>query len=107
MVDFTDQLAVLDQAVEAGLADDALYFEGGGEDDGVPVRIMLDHPREVERLSGMSFTRTRPVLRVAKAACPNLKSGDAFEHRGDRWEIAEAPTAEGDGRWFMAEVQRG
>jgi hypothetical protein len=55
----------------------------------------------------VSFTRARPVVRVAKSACPNLSEGHFFRQGADLWEAAEAPTADGDGRWWLVEVMPG
>ena len=110
-MNFSNLLVPLDAAVEAHLCDDALYSTGVGA--AVPVRIMIDFPRAADRLTGMSFTRSRPVVRVARAACPVLKEGHQFQLvladgvLGDIWEAAEAPIAEDDGRWWVFEVQPG
>ena len=104
-MDFSDHLADLDASIEDHLCDPATYFPG--TEEGIPVRVMIDHARAVDRLTGMSFTRGRPVMRVARAACPALKEGHSFLHGSDRWDVVEAPVAEDDGRWWAFEVQPG
>ena len=104
-MDFSDHLADLDASIEDHLCDPALYFAGG--DEGVPVRVMIDYPRAADRLNGMSFTRSRPIMQVARARCPALIEGHGFEHQGERWDVAEAPTASDDGHWWVFEVQPG
>lgn len=111
MHNFSDLAAVLDFAVQVHLGEDALYSTGTGEDK--PVRVMIAHPRAADRLNGMSFTRSRPIMRVARAACPDLMEGHRFQMvlaggvLGDIYEVAEAPVAEDDGRWWAFEVQPG
>lgn len=105
-MDFSDHLAALDRDVQDHLCDDAIYTDDDGRE--VPVRIMLDHPRAADQLSGMAFTRGRPIIRVARASCPDLREGHTFkDRRNSVWEVAEAPTADGDGRWWRFEVQPG
>lgn len=110
MRNFSSLLVRLDRAVERKLCDDALYF---GDDDpdaaeGLRVRVMIDHTRSADRLSGgMSFTRSRPVLRVARDILPHLAEGHLFRVDDDVWALAEAPVAEDDGRWWAAEVEPG
>lgn len=105
MAGFSDLLDGIDDAIEEHLCDDALYSVDGAAFVGV--RIQLDHPTPADRLQAISFTRTRPSIRVAKAACPTLKEGHFFRHGVDLWEVAEAPTADGDGRWWAVEVMPG
>ena len=105
MAGFSDLLDGIDGAIEEHLCDDALYSVDGVTFVGV--RIQIDHPTPADRLQAISFTRTRPVLRVAKAVCPTLKEGHFFRHGADLWEAAEAPTADGDGRWWVVEVMPG
>jgi len=108
MHNFSDLAAVLDFAVQVHLGEDALYSTGSGE--AKLVRIMIDHPRAADRLSGMTFTRSRPVIKVARAACPDLMEGHQFQLvlkggvLGAAYEAAEAPVAEDDGRWWVVEV---
>lgn len=110
-MNFSDLLADLDSAIEDHLCDDALYSSGEGEP--VRVRIMIEYPRASDRLNGMTFTRSRPVIKVARAVCPDLTEGHVFQLvladgvLGDIYEVAEAPIAEGDGRWWAFEVQPG
>jgi len=110
-MNFSSLLAGLDAATERHLCDDALYSTG--DDDPRSVRIMIDYPQSVDRLNGMSFTRSRPVVRVARAACPDLREEDLFQMvlpggvLGDIWQVAEAPVAEDDGGWWAFEVQPG
>ncbi len=110
-MNFSDLLADLDSTIEDHLCDDALYSSGDGV--AVSVRIMIDYPRPADRLNGMSFTRSRPIMKVARAACPDLVEGHRFQMvlaggvLGDIYEVAEAPVAEDDGRWWAFEVQPG
>ena len=104
-MDFSSHLAALDFAVGDHLCDDATYSTGEG--DAVAVRIMVEHPREVERLQTIGITRSRPVVRVRRADCPDLKEGHFFRHGADLWEVAESPAADGDGRWWAVEVMPG
>ncbi len=111
MSGFSALLDDLDAAVEDHLCDDAVFLSASG--DLVPARVMLDHPRPADRLSGLAFARARPVMKVARAAFPDLKEGDRFQMvlssgvLGDVWSAAEAPAADGDGRWWAFEVQPG
>jgi len=110
-MNFSDLLADLDSTIEEHLCDDALY--SAGDDVWAPVRIMIDYPRAADRLNGMSFTRSRPVMKVARAVCPDLAEGHRFQLvlaggvLGDIYAAAEAPVAEDDGRWWAFEVQPG
>lgn len=106
-MNFSDELADLDRCIEDHLCDDGVYIAQASGGAGVPVRIMLDQPRLADRLPGMAFTRSRPVLKVARNSCPVLREGDVFLHGSDRWEVAEAPAADGDGAWWAVEVQPG
>ena len=111
MRNFGDLLAGLDRATEDHLCDDALYLVDGAPP--VPVRVQLEHPVRVDALQTMSFTRSRPTMRVARAAAPAVREDDRFQIvlagdvPGDVWQVAEAPTAEGDGRWWVFEVMPG
>lgn len=104
-MDFSSHLADLDTAIEDHLCDPALYRPGTGEV--IPVRVMIDFPRAADRLTGMSFTRSRPVIQVARSACPALVEGHTFQVGVDLWAVAEAPSATGDGRWWSFEVEPG
>ena len=110
-MNFSDILADIDATIEDHLCDDALY--SAGDDVWAPVRIMIDYPRAADRLNGMSFTRSRPVMKVARAACPDLAESHRFQLvlsggvLGDVYEVAEAPVAEGSGSWWAFEVQPG
>lgn len=110
-MNFSDLLAGLDRTIEDRLCDAALY--SAGDDVWAPVRIMIDYPRAADRLNGMSFTRSRPVMKVARSACPDLAEGHLFQlvldrgALGDIFVAAEAPVAEDDGRWWAFEVQPG
>lgn len=111
MSGFGDLLDDLDAAIEDHLCDDARYLAPGG--DPVPVRLQLDHPRSVERMQSIGFTRARPIMRVARAAVPDLVEGHRFQMvlaggvLGDVWEVASAPEAPDDGRWWVFAVQPG
>lgn len=102
-MNFSDDLAALDRAIEAHLCDDGILTPQGGEP--LPVRIMIDFPVEAERLQGMTFTRSRPMVSIAQDAAPELREGDALTARGENWLIASAPTRTGDGRWWQAEIE--
>lgn len=110
-MNFSDLLADIDGTIEEHLCDDALYC--AGDDVWVQARIMIDYPRAADRLNGMSFTRSRPVMKVARAACPDLREGHRFQLvlsggvMGDIYEVAEAPVAEDGGSWWAFEVQPG
>ena len=104
-MDFSGLLDGLDASVEAHLCDDAIYVVEGRPP--TAVRVMLEFPRQQDRLDAMAFTRSRPVMRVARAACPALREGHSFLRGDDRWDVAEAPVAEDDGRWWVFEVQPG
>ena len=104
-MDFSSHLAALDGAVSDHLCDEATYSTGDG--DPVPVRIMVEHPRDIDRLQSVGFARDRPVIHVRRSACPGLREGHFFRHGVDLWEVAEAPTADGDGRWWVVEVMPG
>lgn len=108
MNNFSGLLEGLDVAVEDHLCDDAVYYPLSPDAaDGLPVRVMIDYPRSADRMTGMSFTRSRPLMRVARLRLPDLKEGHYFRHGADIWQVAEAPTAEDDGRWWVFEVQPG
>ncbi|WP_295707328.1 hypothetical protein [uncultured Brevundimonas sp.] len=104
MVGFSDLLGSVDDDVEEHLCDDGLYLTEAGE---IPVRVMMDHPRAGDRLSGMAFTRSRPTMRVRRAACPELREGHLFRVGSDTWAVAEAPVADGDGAWWAFEAAPG
>lgn len=110
-MNFTDHLAGLDLAIEVHLCDDALYLVEGVAP--LPVRLQLDLPQAADRLQAMSFVRSRPVITIARAAVPGLREDHRFQMvlaggvLGDIWQVAEAPTAEGDGRWWVVEVVPG
>jgi len=115
-MDFSSRLAGLDTAIADHLCDDAAYLLQGA---GAPVsaRVQVDRPIEVERLQGSSFVRARPVLQVAVAAFPGLRTGDVFvmgawsadgltfTPSAEAWRLAEAPRRPGDGRWWQVEVE--
>lgn len=110
-MNFSDLLADLDGSIEDHLCDDALYSPGEGEP--VRVRIMIEYPRPADRLNGMSFTRSRPIMKVRRSACPDLVEGHRFQLvlaggvLGDIYDAAEAPVADADGCWWAFEVQPG
>ncbi len=104
-MNFTGMMAALDLAIEDHLCDDAfLTSQSGGSN--IPVRIMIVFPVEIDRLQGMSFTRTRPIVSIAHASVPELREGDTLYVSDDAmWTIASAPTRTGDGRWWQAEIE--
>ena len=102
---FSAHLAAMDDRVEDRLCDPASYDDGSGT--ARSVRISIDHPRALDRLSGMSIVRARPTISVRRSACPMLNRGHRFTVAGDVWEACEAPIAEDDGAWWVVEVQRG
>lgn len=110
-MNFNDRLADLDRAIEDHLCDDALYLVEGVAP--VPVRVQLDHPQPIDHLQSIGFTRGRPVMRVQRAVIPALVEGHRFQMvlagsvLGDIWEVASAPAAPDDGRWWVFEVQPG
>lgn len=103
-MDFSGLLDGLDASVEAHLCDDALYLPGEGS-AGVPVRIMVEFPRPIDRLDRFSIARSRPEMRVLRTTCPGLLEGHRFLHLGAMWAVAEAPSAPDDGRWWVFEVE--
>lgn len=108
-MDFTGLLAGLDASVEGHLCDDATFFatDPGAAAEALPVRVMIDHPRPADRLAGMSFTRSRPVMRVRRSRVPDLREGQFFRHGANVWAVAEAPTIGDDGEWWVFEVEPG
>lgn len=110
-MEFSAHMAAMDDRIEDRLCDPAVYTDATGVGRGV--RISIDHPRALDRLQGMSIVRGRPVLSVRRTACPHLSEGDKFQiiltggALGEIWEVAEAPTAEDDGRWWAVEVMPG
>lgn len=113
-MNFSDDLADLDHAIEDHLCDDAAYrVQGAGPL--IPARVMVDRPTEVERLQSSSFARARPVLSVSALALPGLRSGDVFAMGRwvqdvfvpgpETWRLAEAPSCPDDGRWWRGEVE--
>lgn len=102
-MNFSDDLADLDRAIEAHLCDDGVLTSWNGPS--VAVRVMIDFPAEIDRLQVMSFPRTRPVVSLAHDAAPELREGDLLAVVGQSWRIASAPTRSGDGRWWQAEIE--
>lgn len=102
MAAFSDLVADLDDCVEEELCDPGLFL---GVEPPLPVRMILLHPNQAERLQSVSFTRALPVLKVRRAVLPDLKEQAVFELNGDRWAVAAAPTADDDGAWWLCQVE--
>lgn len=104
-MNFSDDLTGLDRSIEEHLCDDAaLIAQGRG--GAIPVRVMITHPVELDRLQSMSIGRSRPEISIARAAAPDLREGDVIRVSDDEsWQIASAPTRSGDGRWWQAELE--
>lgn len=103
-MNFSDALVDLDTTIEDHLCDDASYQPEFGTSK--PVRVMIEHPSEIERIQGSAFSRSRPTLQVAYAAAPELREGDKFWlSDDDYWAVASAPTRTTDGRWWLAEIE--
>lgn len=108
MVDFSDSLTGLDDAIDAHLRDDGWIRPVAGGAD-YPVRVQIEHPTDTDRLIGAGVERPRPVVEISVSAAPALRKGDVVlvgavaPFQG--WRIAEAPKRPGDGRQWRAEVE--
>ena len=106
-MNFSDDLDDIDLSIEEHLCDDAVLSQCMNGGVAIPVRVMVNFPTELDRLQGMSFSRTRPVVSISHRAAPDLKEGDTLSFlRDEWWRIASAPTRSGDGRWWEAEIER-
>lgn len=107
MSGFSAEMAELDDAVEEMLLDPAFHYPDGHAGAPVSCMVVLEHPREAERMGGASFTRSRPVMRVRRSRFPKLRNGALFRIGDKYWSAAEAPQATDDGAWLVFEVQPG
>ncbi len=108
MVDWSDQIARLDAAIDDHLRDDGWIRSATGGAD-VPVRLAIEHPTQTDAMAGVGLERSRPWVEVSVVSAPTLRKGDVVLVGAIApfigWRIAEAPKRPGDGRQWRAEVE--
>jgi hypothetical protein len=103
MAGFADKMASLDDAIEDGLTDPAMYFaQGAGE--GVSIGVMLERPTNEVRMGEAGFVLEQPTMEIRHATVPGLAANDVVVFDGQRWRIEGAPERPGDGAWWRAIV---
>jgi len=105
MANFSDNQDALDATIREHLCDDATYYPVSGEAP-LPCRVIFEVPSQTETLQQARMVQAKPTIEVEVAVIPSLVKGDMFDVATLRWRVAAAPTRPGDGRWWLAELDR-
>ncbi len=115
---FSDQLALVNAAVQATLTDPAIFRPGSGDD--IAVDVQITRPEDPDVIDRMNVVSSHPIAEflVAQVACPKggsilcpvdvASDGTRTVNACTRvYAIQGQPTAPGDGTWWLAKLSAG
>lgn len=90
---------------DPNVATDAAYGAGGGDGDGVPVRVILRQPDRVGAFGDTRFLSSSILIEVQIADAPDLALGDWFKIDGTTWVVRADPQRDTERLFWTAEVK--